>query len=102
MRLKPNQRRTVRLRMTALPADMPEGESCVFMVSLSPKRKTYRKSTCRERLKSNDGSALNLTSHINSYVPVYVQKENQYKTLNITVMIKALRFVMTVTDSMPN
>ncbi|WP_286298253.1 fimbrial biogenesis chaperone [Vibrio apostichopi] len=73
--LKPNQRRTVRLRMTALPADMPDGEYRAYLwFSPIAKAKDLSEVDLSGKAKSNDGSAFELNFHINSYVPVYVQK----------------------------
>ncbi|MEZ9289652.1 molecular chaperone [Vibrio lentus] len=73
--LKPNQRRTVRLRMTALPADMPEGEYRAYLwFSPIAKAKDLSEVDLSGKAKSNDGPAFELNFHINSYVPVYIQK----------------------------
>ncbi|MEZ9017692.1 molecular chaperone [Vibrio lentus] len=73
--LKPNQRRTVRLRMTALPADMPDGEYRAYLwFSPIAKAKDLSEVDLSGKAKSSDGSAFKLNFHINSYVPVYVQK----------------------------
>lgn len=73
--LKPNQRRTVRLRMNALPADMPDGEYRAYLW-FSPIEKASEAATAdlSRKVRSNNGSAFQLNFHINSYVPVYVQK----------------------------
>ncbi|CAH7128633.1 conserved exported hypothetical protein [Vibrio chagasii] len=76
--LKPNQRRTVRLRMNALPADMPDGEYRAYLW-FSPIAKAPEASPpdLSRKVRSNNGSAFQLNFHINSYVPVYVQKGEQ-------------------------
>ena len=74
--LKPNQRRTVRLRMNALPDDMPDGEYRAYLW-FSPIAKAPEATDLSRTVRSNNGSAFELNFHINSYVPVYVQKGEQ-------------------------
>ena len=74
--LKPNQRRTVRLRMNALPDDMPDGEYRAYLW-FSPVAKAPEATDLSRTVRSNNGSAFELNFHINSYVPVYVQKGEQ-------------------------
>ena len=74
--LKPNQRRTVRLRMNALPDDMPDGEYRAYLW-FSPIAKAPEATDLSRTVGSNNGSAFELNFHINSYVPVYVQKGEQ-------------------------
>ncbi|MEZ9454302.1 molecular chaperone [Vibrio splendidus] len=76
--LKPNQRRTVRLRMNALPADMADGEYRAYLW-FSPIAKAAELSdiALSSSKTNSDGSAFQLNFHINSYVPVYVQKGEQ-------------------------
>lgn len=74
--LKPNQRRTVRLRMNALPDDMPDGEYRAYLW-FSPIAKAPEETDLSRTVRSNNGSAFELNFHINSYVPVYVQKGEQ-------------------------
>ncbi|MEZ8726351.1 molecular chaperone [Vibrio cyclitrophicus] len=83
--LKPNQRRTVRLRMNALPDDMPDGEYRAYLW-FSPIAKTKELSELDLSAKgqSNNGSAFQLNFHINSYVPVYVQKGKQVQDVKFT------------------
>lgn len=74
--LKPNQRRTVRLRMNALSDDMPDGEYRAYLW-FSPIAKAPEATDLSRTVRSNNGSAFELNFHINSYVPVYVQKGEQ-------------------------
>lgn len=74
--LKPNQRRTVRLRMNALPDDMPDGEYRAYLW-FSPIAKAPEATDLSRTVRSNNGSVFELNFHINSYVPVYVQKGEQ-------------------------
>ena len=74
--LKPNQRRTVRLRMNALPDDMPDGEYRAYLW-FSPIAKAPEATDLSRTVRSNNGAAFELNFHINSYVPVYVQKGEQ-------------------------
>lgn len=74
--LKPNQRRIVRLRMNALPDDMPDGEYRAYLW-FSPIAKAPEATDLSRTVRANNGSAFELNFHINSYVPVYVQKGEQ-------------------------
>lgn len=60
--LKPNQRRTVRLRMNALPDDMPDGEYRAYLwFLLSQRRKSYLNWICRLRANPIMGQHSSLT-----------------------------------------
>ncbi len=64
--------------MNALPADMPDGEYRAYLW-FSPIAKAAELSdiALSSSKTNSDGSAFQLNFHINSYVPVYVQKGEQ-------------------------
>lgn len=67
--LKPNQRRTIRLRFSALPADKDNGEYRAYLwfspITLAQGQTTDSQST---------GPSFNLDFRVNSYIPVYAQR----------------------------
>ncbi|MGF1706345.1 fimbrial biogenesis chaperone [Enterovibrio baiacu] len=66
-KLNPNQRRTIRLRLKALPSDKAKGEYRAY-IHFSP---TVSVASTEEEKTS---SAFALNFKVNSYIPVYVQK----------------------------
>ncbi|NOH32951.1 fimbrial biogenesis chaperone [Vibrio chagasii] len=90
--LKPNQRRTVRLRMNALPDDMPDGEYRAYLW-FSPIAKAPEATDLSRTVRSNNGSAFELNFHINSYVPVYVQKGEQVQDVKFQCADQSLKII---------
>ncbi|WP_394248520.1 molecular chaperone [Vibrio profundi] len=84
--LKPNQRRTVRLRMNALPKDMPDGEYRAYLW-FAPIVKAPEVTQADD---SSNGSAFQLNFHINSYIPVYVQKGKAEQDVKVSCGKEAL------------
>ncbi|WP_159651296.1 fimbrial biogenesis chaperone [Vibrio atypicus] len=77
--LKPNQRRTIRLRFNALPKDMTDGEYRAYLW-FSPI------ATGQEQAKDSkqlSGPAFELDFRVNSYIPIYAQRGKVTQNVDI-------------------
>ncbi|RJX75545.1 molecular chaperone [Vibrio sinensis] len=84
-KLKPNQRRTIRVRLAGLPEHFSEGEYRAYL-HFAPTALAEAPS-----IDSNENSsAFNLDIKINSYIPIYVQKGTQKSAQQNKVKITCL------------